>query len=56
MHTDGVNKSLASAFGIDLVLAKTDSNTTLDEHLTALLMPVEAPTRAADLRKNTKLN
>jgi DNA-binding NarL/FixJ family response regulator len=56
MHADGVNKSLASAFGIDLVLTKADSITTLREHLTALLMPVDAPTRAADLRKNTKLN
>jgi CheY-like chemotaxis protein len=56
MHADGVNKALASAFGIDLVLTKADSITTLREHLTALLMPVDAPTRAADLRKNTKLN
>jgi len=56
MHADGVNKALASAFGIDLVLTKADSITTLREHLTALLMPVDAPTRAADLRKDTNLN
>jgi DNA-binding NarL/FixJ family response regulator len=56
MHADGVNKSLAAVFGIDLVLTKSDSITTLGEHLTALLMPGNAPTRAADLRKNTKVN
>jgi DNA-binding NarL/FixJ family response regulator len=56
MHTDGVNQALASRFGIDVVIAKSDSIITLKERLMALLTPVDAPARAADLRQNTKIN
>jgi DNA-binding NarL/FixJ family response regulator len=56
MHTDGVNQALASTFGIDVVIAKSDSITTLKEHLIRLLTPVDSQTRAADLRKNTRIN
>jgi DNA-binding NarL/FixJ family response regulator len=44
-HADGVNQSLASAFNIDRVIAKSESIRTLAEHLKALLGPVNGPTR-----------
>jgi DNA-binding NarL/FixJ family response regulator len=56
MHTEGVNQALASTFDIDAVIAKSDSILTLNEHLNALLTPVDPPRRAADLRKNRKIN
>lgn len=56
MHAEGVNQSLASTFGIDLVLAKSDSIITLKDHLTALLTPGGAATRATYLRNPTKIN
>jgi DNA-binding NarL/FixJ family response regulator len=39
LHSDGVNKELASVFGIDLVLSKADKIETLATHIRALLMP-----------------
>lgn len=39
LHADGVNKELASVFGIDVVLSKTESTATLAAHINALLMP-----------------
>jgi two-component system nitrate/nitrite response regulator NarL len=39
LHADGVNKELASIFGIDVVLSKADATTTLVKHMTTLLMP-----------------
>jgi|GraSoi_2013_40cm_1033754.scaffolds.fasta_scaffold01204_6 DNA-binding NarL/FixJ family response regulator len=44
-HADGVNQSLASTFGVDRVIAKSDSIRTLGEHLKALLPPVNGTTR-----------
>jgi hypothetical protein len=55
VHTDGVNQALASTFGIDLVISKSDNILTLREHLIALLVSVNSPTRATDLRKNTRI-
>jgi len=46
-HADGVNQSLASAFNIDRVIAKSESIRTLGEHLKALLTPVNGPTQIA---------
>jgi len=43
MHAEGVNKALASTFGIDAALAKSDSILNLKEHIVALLSP-PAPT------------
>ena len=54
MHTEGVNQTLASMFNIDLVLTKSDSITTLKEHLITLLTPPTTPT--TQLRKNTRIN
>jgi DNA-binding NarL/FixJ family response regulator len=54
MHTEGINHALASRFDIDLVLTKSDSITSLKEHLNALLTPL--PTAPKDLRKNTRIN
>jgi CheY-like chemotaxis protein len=54
MHTEGINQALASRFDIDLVLTKSDSITSLKEHLVALLTP--SPTPTTDLRKNTRIN
>jgi len=56
MHTEGINLALASRFDIDLVLTKSDSITTLKEHLIALLTPVDSPTPTRDARKNTRIN
>jgi len=39
LHADGVNKELASVFGIDVVLSKAESIATLATHINALLMP-----------------
>jgi DNA-binding NarL/FixJ family response regulator len=60
LHADGVNKELASVFGIDLVLSKADSISTLATHINTLLMPTAkvvedatntASSRAANTRK-----
>jgi DNA-binding NarL/FixJ family response regulator len=56
MHAEGVNQSLASIFGLDLALSKSDSIMTLKEHLNALLRPVDPAKRAAYLKNNTKIN
>jgi len=56
IHTDGVNQALASSLGVDLAISKADGFARLREHLLTLLAPVASSTRAADLRKNTKLN
>ena len=40
MHADGVNESLASTFGLDRVISKSESILILAEHLKAL-MPTE---------------
>jgi DNA-binding NarL/FixJ family response regulator len=57
MHADGVNQSLASTFGLDRVLAKSDSIIALKEHLNALLTPVSPSKRARSyLKNNTKIN
>ena len=56
MHADGVNQKLASTFNIDLAMAKTDSILALKDHLINLLMPVGSSTRAADLKRNTRIN
>ena len=45
MHADGVNQSLASTFQIDRVITKSDSITTLGEHLKELLTPVNGQTK-----------
>ena len=37
MHADGMNQSMPSALGVDVVIAKSDSIKRLREHLTALL-------------------
>ena len=37
MHADGMNKSMPSPSGVDVVIAKSDSIKKLREHLTALL-------------------
>ena len=39
MHADGTKKSMLSASGVDVVIAKSDSIKKLREHLTALLAP-----------------
>ncbi len=44
-HADGVNQSLASTFGVDRVIAKSDSIRTLGDHLKALLPPANGATR-----------
>lgn len=54
MHTEGINQALASRFEIDLVLTKSDSITSLKEHLNTLLK--SSPTPATDLRKNIRIN
>jgi DNA-binding NarL/FixJ family response regulator len=41
MHADGVNKSMASALGVDVTIAKSDSIKKLGEHLRALLTPAD---------------
>jgi len=56
IHTDGVNQALASSLGIDLAISKSEGIKDLRAHLIALLAPIDSPTRAADLRKNTKIN
>ena len=55
MHTEGVNQALASTFDIDVVIAKSDSITSLKERLNALRKAGRPPLRAQDLR-NTKIN
>jgi DNA-binding NarL/FixJ family response regulator len=39
LHAEGVNKELASVFGIDLVLSKADKIDLLATHIKTLLMP-----------------
>jgi DNA-binding NarL/FixJ family response regulator len=39
LHADGVNKELASVFGIDVVLSKADKIDLLATHIKTLLMP-----------------
>jgi DNA-binding NarL/FixJ family response regulator len=56
MHTDGVNEALATTFGIDAVIAKSDSILVLKEHLVRLLTPVDPQLPSADLRRNTRIN
>ena len=56
IHTDGVNQALASSLGIDLAISKSEGIKNLREHLIALLTSVDSPARAADLRKNTRIN
>jgi len=56
MHSDGVNQALASTFDIDIAMAKSDSIFMLKDHLITLLSPVNSPTRAPNLGKNTKVN
>jgi DNA-binding NarL/FixJ family response regulator len=51
LHADGVNKELASVFGIDLVLSKADKIDLLATHIKTLLSP-EA-TGAAEITKST---
>jgi DNA-binding NarL/FixJ family response regulator len=51
LHADGVNKELASVFGIDLVLSKVDKIDLLATHIKTLLSP-EA-TGAAEITKST---
>jgi DNA-binding response OmpR family regulator len=41
MHADGMNKSMPSPLGVDVVIAKSDSIKKLREHLTALLTPAD---------------
>jgi len=52
LHADGVNKELASVFGIDLVLSKADKIDLLATHIKTLLSP-EA-TGAAEITKSTQ--
>jgi hypothetical protein len=49
MHTDGVNQALASTFGIDLVISKSDNILTLREHLIALLVSGNSPTSEPEI-------
>ena len=56
IHTDGVNQALASSLGVDLAISKADGFGKLREQMIALLAPIDASTRAADLKKNTKIN
>jgi DNA-binding NarL/FixJ family response regulator len=48
LHTDGVNKELATVFGIDLVLSKSEGISKLGEQLKALLIPSDDATRLND--------
>jgi CheY-like chemotaxis protein len=52
MHADGMNKSIPSPSGVDVVIAKSDSIKKLREHLTALLAP--ADDRQNELRDNPR--
>jgi CheY-like chemotaxis protein len=56
LHAEGVNKALAETFDIDVVLGKADSISTLKEHLTALLAPVDGSTQTIYRRDNRKIN
>jgi DNA-binding NarL/FixJ family response regulator len=51
LHADGVNKELASVFGIDLVLSKADKIDLLATHIKTLLAP--GATVAAEITKST---
>jgi two-component system nitrate/nitrite response regulator NarL len=39
LHAEGVNQELASAYGIDVVLSKSDNIATVVSHITRLLSP-----------------
>jgi DNA-binding NarL/FixJ family response regulator len=47
LHTEGVNKELATVFGIDLVLSKAEGISKLEEQLKLLLAPEIVNTEAA---------
>jgi DNA-binding NarL/FixJ family response regulator len=55
LHTDGVNQALASTFDIDIVLSKTDIIANLQEHLIALLAPVDSARKPIDV-KDKRIN
>jgi DNA-binding NarL/FixJ family response regulator len=55
LHTDGVNQALASTFDIDIVLSKTDIIAKLQEHLIALLAPVDSARIPMDV-KDKRIN
>ena len=56
IHTDGLNQALARGLGIELAISKTESLTSLREHLIALLGPINIGTQPAGLTENAKLN
>jgi DNA-binding NarL/FixJ family response regulator len=59
LHADGVNKELASVFGIDVVLSKAEAINSLVRHIKALLLPntpVGEATRDSAANKQRRVN
>ena len=52
LHADGVNKELASVFGIDVVLSKADPIGALATHINRLLMPAAKVVEDAQSKPN----